>query len=102
MADISQIQVAPNQVYDIKDATARRTATTSQTGQVKPDGTTVTVDEDGTIHSAGGGGGSLPAGGTAGQILTKQSSTAGDATWVDPPLGEFTDTQWTNINTILR
>lgn len=31
-------------------------ATTSRLGGVKPDGTTVTVDSDGTIHSAGGGG----------------------------------------------
>ena len=35
-----------------------RTATTTQTGFVKPDGTTVTVDNDGTIHASGGGGGS--------------------------------------------
>ena len=33
-------------------------ATTETAGKVKPDGTTITVDEDGTIHSAGGGGGS--------------------------------------------
>ena len=32
-------------------------ATTETAGKVKPDGTTITVDEDGTIHSAGGGGG---------------------------------------------
>ena len=58
MADISQIKLTPNgDAYDIKDATARRLATTSQTGQVKPDGTTVTIDNDGTIHSVGGGGG---------------------------------------------
>ena len=31
-------------------------ATTSTAGIVKPDGTTVTVDQDGTIHSAGGSG----------------------------------------------
>jgi hypothetical protein len=30
-------------------------ATTSSLGVVKPDGTTITVDNDGTIHSAGGG-----------------------------------------------
>ena len=30
-------------------------ATTSTLGGVKPDGTTITVDSDGTIHSAGGG-----------------------------------------------
>lgn len=29
----------------------------------------------------GGGGGSLPSGGTAGQVLTKQSATEGDADW---------------------
>ena len=33
-------------------------ATTSRAGLVKPDGTTITVDQDGTIHSVGGGGGS--------------------------------------------
>lgn len=32
-------------------------ATTSQTGVVKPDGTSITVDPDGTIHAPGGGGG---------------------------------------------
>lgn len=32
-------------------------ATTEKAGLVKPDGTTITVDEDGTIHSVGGGGG---------------------------------------------
>jgi hypothetical protein len=31
-------------------------ATTSSVGLVKPDGTTVTIDPDGTIHSTGGGG----------------------------------------------
>ena len=34
-------------------------ATTETAGKVKPDGTTITVDADGTIHSAGGGGGSV-------------------------------------------
>ena len=34
-------------------------ATTETAGKVKPDGTTITVDADGTIHSAGGGGGGL-------------------------------------------
>lgn len=31
-------------------------ATTTRAGMVKPDGTTITVDADGTIHSAGGAG----------------------------------------------
>lgn len=31
-------------------------ATTSSTGVVKPDGTTITIDPDGTIHAVGGGG----------------------------------------------
>ena len=35
-------------------------ATTETAGKVKPDGTTITVDEDGTIHSSGGGGGGSP------------------------------------------
>jgi hypothetical protein len=34
-----------------------RNATDAQTGFVKPDGTTTTVDSDGTIHASGGGGG---------------------------------------------
>lgn len=36
------------------------------------------------IAESGGGGGSLPEGGTAGQVLTKKSDTAGDAEWKDP------------------
>lgn len=32
-------------------------ATTSVVGVVKPDGTTILIDPDGTIHSVGGGGG---------------------------------------------
>lgn len=36
------------------------TASTTQKGIVKPDGTTITITEDGTISSVGGGGGSLP------------------------------------------
>jgi hypothetical protein len=35
-------------------------ATTDKAGIVKPDGTTITVDTDGTIHAVGGGGGSTP------------------------------------------
>ena len=35
-------------------------ATTNSLGMVKPDGTTITITEDGTITSVGGGGGSLP------------------------------------------
>lgn len=37
----------------------------------------------GTSLVGSGGGGSLPVGGTIGQILTKQSSTDGDADWED-------------------
>lgn len=40
--------------------------------------------QDGTGGSTGGG---LPAGGTAGQVLTKQSATNGDADWKDPSGG---------------
>lgn len=36
-------------------------ATTDKAGIVKPDGTTITVDADGTIHTVGGGGGDAPA-----------------------------------------
>jgi hypothetical protein len=43
-------------------------ATTSIAGKVKPDGTTVTIDVDGTIHAPGGGGLVEPV--TLTQILT--------------------------------
>lgn len=44
-----------------------------------------TGEYEDTGASYGGGGGSLPPGGTAGQVLTKNSNTAGDATWRDLP-----------------
>jgi hypothetical protein len=42
------------------------------------------VDRQG---GTGGGGGDLPAGGTSGQALIKESSTDGDAGWHDLPPG---------------
>ena len=54
-------------------------ATTSTLGGVKPDGTTITVDNDGTIHGAQ----SLPTGGTSGQVLKKKSATNYDVEWAD-------------------
>ena len=54
-------------------------------------GVTITVNDGAdtiTISSTGGGGGgSLPAGGTTGQVLAKASNTDGDATWIDAPTG---------------
>ena len=47
-------------------------ATSSTLGGVKPDGTTVTVDSDGTIHSTGGGGGGYT-------LPTMSASTKGGA-----------------------
>lgn len=44
-----------------------------------------TGEYEDTGASYGGGGGSLPSGGTAGQVLTKRSGTAGDAAWEDLP-----------------
>lgn len=44
--------------HAVRDAGARALlvpATTLQTGLVKPDGSTITIDADGTIHAAGGG-----------------------------------------------
>lgn len=61
-----------------------------------------TADEGGvSIPGIDGEGSSLPAGGTTGQVLTKNSSTAGDASWTDPA-GGSTDTV-TNVaqNTLL-
>lgn len=40
-----------------EDGRASAIATTETTGLVKPDGATITIDSDGTIHSIGGGGG---------------------------------------------
>ena len=54
-------------------------ATTSTLGGVKPDGTTITVDADGTIHGSE----SLPSGGTTGQVLKKKSTTDYDVEWAD-------------------
>jgi len=51
--DKSSIVAAINSI----DVEASPIATTTTPGIVKPDGTTVTVDQDGTIHAAGGGGG---------------------------------------------
>lgn len=43
-------------VYDAITNAETPTATASVAGKVKPDGTSITVDADGTIHSQGGGG----------------------------------------------
>jgi len=42
---------------------------------------------NGTVWGPFTGGGALPVGGTVGQILTKNSSTDGDADWADAPSG---------------
>ena len=59
-------------------------------------GVTITVNDGAdtiTISSTGGGGGgSLPAGGTTGQVLAKASNTDGDATWIDAPTGGSSST----------
>ena len=56
-------------------------ATTETAGKVKPDGTTITVDEDGTIHSAGGGGG-----GSSYTFTNGLTETDGTVSW---DLGEY-------------
>ena len=51
----------PHQIIDTYNMmTYLPKATTNSLGMVKPDGTTITITEDGTISSVGGGGGSLP------------------------------------------
>ena len=45
-----------NAKYYMEQAKSGVIATTEHAGVVKPDGTTITVDEDGTIHAVGGGG----------------------------------------------
>jgi len=44
-------------------------ATTSTPGIVKPDGTTITVESDGTIHSAGQSGGVTSVNGKTGTVV---------------------------------
>ena len=70
-------------------------ATTSTLGGVKPDGTTITVDNDGTIHGAQ----SLLAGGTSGQVLKKKSATNYDVEWADESGGRGGGGGHTIVNT---
>lgn len=74
-------------------------ATTEVAGKVKPDGTTITVDTDGTIHSVGGSGGTsdyevltnkpqingvtLEGNKTNADLGIKQTYTADDITFID-------------------
>lgn len=51
MSVIKQITTTDGVTHDIQDSRVQ-TATTSANGMVKPDGTSITVDNDGTIHSA--------------------------------------------------
>lgn len=46
-----------------------------------------TAQDIADLTPTGGGGGSLPPGGTTGQVLTKQSATDGDADWETPSGG---------------
>lgn len=65
----------------------------SQSGAA--DGDVITWDDAAGMWvpaTPAGGGGSLPTGGTAGQVLTKQSSTDGDADWQTPSGGSSVDT----------
>lgn len=51
----------PHQIIDTYNMmTYLPKATTTSLGMVKPDGTTITITEDGVITAVGGGGGSLP------------------------------------------
>lgn len=56
-------------------------------------GNTINLPTTWPWSAGSGGGSSLPTGGTAGQILTKQSSTDGDAAWADnsKALSQLTD-----------
>lgn len=58
-------------------------------------GIDITVNDGGdtiTIATTGGSGGSLPTGGSTGQVLTKASATDGDATWQTVSNGRITPT----------
>lgn len=57
-------------------------ATTSTAGKVKPDGLTVTIDSDGTIHSTGGGGG-IALGDVSNATISATGKTV-SLTWTDP------------------
>jgi len=51
MSAIKQITTSDGVTHDIQDSRVQ-TATANAKGMVKPDGTTITIDNDGTIHSA--------------------------------------------------
>lgn len=58
-------------------------ATLSKAGVVKPDGTTTTVDEDGTIHAVGGGGGTSDYSALANKPKINNVELSGDKTSSD-------------------
>lgn len=53
MADITKMRDTNGVAHDIRDSRVQK-ATTSVLGMVKPDGTSIEVDNDGTIHASGG------------------------------------------------
>lgn len=67
-------------IADAISAVAVSVATVETTGKVKPDGTTVTIDLDGTIHASGGGTGDV----------TKAYVDAQDATKTDKVISAVT------------
>ena len=82
------------EIFDKRPGFARVTATFTDNNYTFLTGQDVGASEDNYVltydHSTGfislepptgGSGGSLPPGGTEGQVLTKQSSTDGDADW---------------------
>lgn len=52
---ISQVNVGTSESPDVRDINDKRVglASSQKAGMVKPDGTTTTVDQDGTLHASG-------------------------------------------------
>lgn len=66
-----------------------QTATVGDVGVVKPDGTTITIDPDGTIHAPGGGGGGFPSVVAAVNFIG-QTATLGPITLLaNPATGDY-------------
>ena len=82
MSDISQIKVGST-TYDIKDTTARTVATVNAVGRVKPDGTSIVIDNNGMISSVGSGGSNI-------YITTTDEDLFGETVTVTD--GVFSDT----------
>ena len=77
------------------DGSPLNPATTIKNGVIKPDGSSITIDLDGTIHAPGAGGGTITAL-TGGVTASGSGSVNSIVNWVNPANGVYT----TNFNAV--